>query len=169
MPAEEKGIVTYINGPVVKGRGMALANMMELVYVSEERLFGEIIGLEGDIATIQVYEETTALKPGVPIYRSGRPLAVELGPGLIGKVFDGIERPLEPIRDKQGTFIWRGVHVEALDREKKWHFVPQAEKGQEVVPGEIVGVVQETPLLEHRIVVPYGIRGQLTEVAPEGD
>jgi len=165
----QAGVITYINGPVVKGRGMAEANVMELVYVSEERLFGEIIGLEGDVATIQVYEETTGLKPGMPIYRSGQPLSVELGPGLIGQVYDGIQRPLELIRTQQGTFIWRGVQVEALDKSKKWPFVPKAAEAQEVIPGDIVGVIQETPLLEHRIVVPYGVRGKLIAVAPEGE
>jgi V/A-type H+-transporting ATPase subunit A len=166
---EGRGEIIYINGPVVKGRGMDEANVMELVYVSDERLFGEIIGLEGDVATIQVYEETTGLKPGMPIYRSGQPLSVELGPGLIGQVFDGIQRPLELIQDKQGTFIWRGVQVEALDKSKKWHFVPKAERDQEVAPGDIIGTIHETPLLEHRIVVPYGVRGRLIEVVPEGD
>jgi len=163
------GVITYINGPVVKGRGMAEVNVMELVYVSDERLFGEVIGLEGDEATIQVYEETTGLRPGMPIYRSGQSLSVELAPGLIGGVFDGIQRPLELIRSQQGTFIWRGVQVEALDKERRWPFMPKAGKGQEVAPGDIVGTVQETPLLEHRIVVPYGVRGRLIEVVPEGD
>ncbi|MFQ6117780.1 MAG: V-type ATP synthase subunit A, partial [Candidatus Bipolaricaulia bacterium] len=169
MTEVNTGTITYINGPVVKGRGMAEANMMELVYVSEDRLVGEIIALEGDVATIQVYEETTGLRPGMPIYRSGQPLSVELGPGLIGGVFDGIERPLELIRKEQGTFIARGVQVEALDKERKWHFVPQLEEGTEVEPGEVIGTVQETPLLEHRIVVPQGLGGRIASVAPEGD
>ena len=166
---EKAGTIIYISGPVVKGRGMADANVMELVYVSDERLFGEVIALEGDIATIQVYEETTGLKPGMPIYRTGQPLSVELGPGLIGQVFDGVQRPLEVIRSQQGTFIWRGVQTDAIDKTKKWAFVPRLEPGAQVEPGDIVGAVQETPLLEHRIVVPYGVRGRLVEVAPEGE
>ncbi len=166
---EKTGTITYINGPVVKGAGMAAANVMELVYVSDERLAGEIINLDGDIATIQVYEETTGLKPGMPIYRSGQPLSVELGPGLIGKVFDGIARPLDLIREKQGTFIGRGVHVEAIDREKKWTFTPTVKEGDVVEPGTILGTVPETPLLEHRIVVPAGLQGKVKKIAPAGE
>ncbi len=169
MAEDRAGTITYINGPVVKGRGMAEANVMELVYVSEERLIGEIIALEGESATIQVYEETTGLRPGMPIYRSGQPLSVELGPGLVGRVFDGIERPLELIREEQGTFIARGVQLEALDKAKKWHFTPQVEVGREVEPGDLVGTIGETELIQHRIVVPEGVFGQVTSVAPEGD
>ena len=165
----EPGIITYINGPVVKSRGMAEANMMELVYVSDERLVGEIIALEGDVATIQVYEETTGLRPGMPVYRSGQPLSVELGPGLVGRVFDGIERPLELIRKEQGTFIARGVQLDAIDKAKKWRFEPRLAEGVEVEPGDLIGAVQETELLEHRIVVPEGVFGRVAWVAPEGD
>jgi V/A-type H+-transporting ATPase subunit A len=166
---DRAGIITYINGPVVKGRGMAGANMMELVHVSDERLVGEIIALKGEVATIQVYEETTGLRPGMPIYRSGQPLSVELGPGLVGRVFDGIERPLELIRERQGTFIARGVQPEALDKTKRWRFTPTIKPGAEVGPGDVIGSVQETPLLEHRIVTPEGFAGRLSEVALEGE
>jgi len=166
---EKAGTITYINGPVVKGAGMGEANVSELVFVSDERLAGEIISLDGEIATIQVYEDTTGLKPGMPIYRSGQPLSVELGPGLVGKVFDGIARPLTAIRERQGTFIGRGVQVETIDRERKWEFTPAVKEGDAIVPGTILGTVPETPLLEHRIVVPDGIKGKLKKIAPKGE
>jgi V/A-type H+-transporting ATPase subunit A len=169
MAEDRAGTITYINGPLVKGRGMAEANVMELVYVSRERLIGEIIALEGEDATIQVYEETTGLRPGMPIYRSGQPLSVELGPGLVGRVFDGIERPLELIREEQGTFIARGVQLEALDKTRKWRFTSQVEPGREVEPGDLIGSIGETELIEHRIIVPEGVFGQVSSVAPEGD
>ncbi len=166
---EQVGTITYINGPVVKGTGMSEANVMELVFVSDERLAGEIISLDGDMATIQVYEDTTGLKPGMPIYRSGQPLSVELGPGLLGKVFDGIARPLDAIKEKQGTFIGRGVQVETIDRTKKWEFTPAVKEGDAVVPGTILGTVPETPLLEHRIVVPMEVTGKVKKIAPAGE
>ncbi|MCD6136831.1 V-type ATP synthase subunit A [Candidatus Bipolaricaulota bacterium] len=167
-----KGLITginAINGPVVKGSGMAEANVMELVYVSDERLAGEIINIDGDIATIQVYEDTTGLGPGVPIYRTGRPLSVELGPGLIGNVLDGIARPLNLIREKQGVFIGRGVQAETIDRSKKWTFAPQVKVGDAVVPGQVLGTIPETPILEHRIVVPQGVSGKISSIVPEGE
>ncbi len=169
MPEEAVGTVIYINGPVVKAAGMAEASMMELVYVSEERLAGEIIALEEDVATIQVYEDTTGIKPGMPVFRSGSPLAVELGPGLVGQVLDGIGRPLTVMWEKQGPFLRRGLQVPTLDRDKKWPFVPVVSPGDEVKPGDILGVVQETPLLEHRIVVPEGAAGEVVRIAPEGE
>ena len=169
MSEEASGTVVYINGPVVKASGMADASMMELVYVSEERLAGEIIALEGDVATIQVYEDTTGIKPGMPVYRSGSPLAVELGPGLVGQVLDGIGRPLNVMREKQGAFLRRGLQVPTLDRERKWPFVPKVSPGEEVKPGDILGTVQETPLLEHRIVVPEGMEGKVVRIAPKGE
>ena len=167
-----KGLITginAINGPVVKGSGMAEANVMELVYVSDERLAGEIINIDGDIATIQVYEDTTGLGPGVPIYRTGRPLSVELGPGLIGNVLDGIARPLNLIREEQGVFIGRGVQAETIDRSKKWRFTPQVKEGDAVVPGQVLGTIPETPILEHRIVVPQGVSGKISSIVPEGE
>lgn len=166
---EQVGTITYINGPVVKGTGMSEANVMELVFVSDERLAGEIISLDGETTTIQVYEDTTGLRPGMPVYRSGQPLSVELGPGLMGKVFDGIARPLNLIKEKQGTFIGRGVQVETIDRKEKWEFTPAVKEGDAVVPGTILGTVPETPLLEHRIVVPAGITGKVKKTAPAGE
>ncbi len=167
-----EGIITginAINGPVVKGSGMADANVMELVYVSDEHLAGEVISIDGDVATIQVYEDTTGLKPGVPIYRTGRPLSVELGPGLVGNVLDGIARPLNVIREKQGVFIGRGVQTETIDRQKKWLFTPQVKEGDNVLPGQVLGTIPETPILEHRIVVPQGVSGKISSIAPQGE
>ncbi|HDL86531.1 MAG TPA: V-type ATP synthase subunit A, partial [Candidatus Acetothermia bacterium] len=157
------------DGPVVKGSGMADANVMELVYVSDEHLAGEVISIDGDVATIQVYEDTTGLKPGVPIYRTGRPLSVELGPGLVGNVLDGIARPLNVIREKQGVFIGRGVQTETIDRQKKWLFTPQVKEGDNVLPGQVLGTIPETPILEHRIVVPQGVSGKISSIAPQGE
>lgn len=142
---------------------------MELMFVSEERLAGEIIALEEDVATIQVYEDTTGIRPGMPVYRSGSPLSMELGPGLVGQVLDGIGRPLSVIKEQQGAFIHRGVQVPTLDREKGWPFLPKMSRGDPVGPGDVLGVVQETPLLEHRIVVPAGLEGKLVQIAPEGE
>ena len=148
---------------------MADANVMELVYVSDEHLAGEVISIDGDVATIQVYEDTTGLKPGVPIYRTGRPLSVELGPGLVGNVLDGIARPLNVIREKQGVFIGRGVQTETIDRQKKWLFTPQVKEGDNVLPGQVLGTIPETPILEHRIVVPQGVSGKISSIAPQGE
>lgn len=163
------GVITAINGPVVKASGMSEANVLELVYVSDERLSGEIINTDGDIATIQVYEDTTGLGPGMPIYRSGQPLSVDLGPGLLGKVLDGIARPLDVIREKQGVFIGRGVRAETIDKEAKWPFTPQVKQGDEVTAGQVLGTVKETMLLEHRIVVPHGMRGKIASIAAAGE
>jgi len=171
-PIKGAGTITginAINGPVVRGSGMADANVMELVYVSDERLAGEIISIDGDVATIQVYEDTTGLKPGAPIYRTGHPLSVELGPGLVGNVFDGIARPLEAIRAEQGTFIGRGVQADTIDKDKPWPFTPAVKAKDTVVPGTILGTIPETPLLEHRIVVPAGISGKVKKIAKEGE
>jgi len=166
------GVITAINainGPVIKAAGMAEANVMELVYVSEQRLAGEVIGIDGDVATIQVYEDTTGLCPGVRIYRSGHPLSVELGPGLVGKALDGIARPLDLIREQQGVFIGRGIQLETVDKLRKWPFVPEVKAGDTVVPGQVLGAVQETSLLEHRIVVPRGITGEVMTIASAGE
>ncbi len=163
------GTVSWISGPVVKAKGMLGFTMMESVEVGEERLIGEIISLNGDMATIQVYEETTGLKPGAPVYGTGLPLSVELGPGLIGNIFDGIQRPLEHIKALSGDFVGRGIKVPALDRGRKWPFRAKVGVGDEVHEGDVLGTVQETALVEHRILVPPGISGQVTWVAPDGD
>ena len=135
--------------------------MFDVVRVSDRRLIGEIIELRGDKASIQVYEETSGLGPGEPVYSTGEPLSVELGPGLIESIFDGIQRPLTLIREKVGDRIVRGVEVPSLDREKKWEFVPGVKPGDKVETGDIVGIVQETSIVEHRVMVPAGVQGSI--------
>ncbi len=164
------GQVRRVNGPVIEASGVTDAMMLELVRVGEVRLVGETIKLAGDSAIIQVYEDTTGIAPGDNIYGSGSPLSVELGPGLIGTIYDGIQRPLEQIRNLSGSFIQRGISLPSLDREKKWPFRPAALKpGQEVSPGMVLGTVQETAGVEHRILCPPGLRGTLKSLAGEGD
>jgi V/A-type H+-transporting ATPase subunit A len=141
--------------------------MLEAVEVGEEHLVGEIIALKGEQATMQVYEDSTGLKPGAPVYSTGLPLSVELGPGLIDNILDGIQRPLEQIKSS-GDFIGRGIQVPALDRRKEWTFHARARSGDQVRGGEVLGTVQETPLVEHRILVPPAIAGELTWVAADG-
>ncbi|MGE5598364.1 MAG: V-type ATP synthase subunit A [Bacteroidota bacterium] len=157
-----EGRIIKVSGPLVVAEGLAGARMYEVVRVSEERLIGEIIELRGDRAWIQVYEETTGLGPGEPVYTTGAPLSVELGPGLIESIFDGIQRPLDAIRAQVGDRISRGVEAPSLNRTKKWRFVPAARVGQTVEPGAILGTVRETVLVEQRIMVPPGVSGELT-------
>jgi V/A-type H+-transporting ATPase subunit A len=156
-----QGSIVKVSGPLIVAEGMAEAEMYDVVRVSDERLIGEIIELRGDKASIQVYEETSGLGPGEPVYSTGFPLSVELGPGLIESIYDGIQRPLDKIRNETGDRIQRGVDVKALDREKKWRFVPTASNGQAVLAGDILGYVQETTIVQHKILVPFGINGTL--------
>ncbi len=160
----DKGSIVKVSGPLVIAEGMRNANLFDVVRVSEQRLIGEIIEMHGDRASIQVYEETAGLGPGEPVESIGSPLSVELGPGLIEKIYDGIQRPLVEIREMVGSNITRGIEVSALDREKKWHFHPVVEKGVRVNPGDIIGTVQETLVVEHRIMVPHGIKGTIEEI-----
>jgi len=166
---DKVGTVSWISGPVVRAKSMLGFTMMEAVDVGEERLSGEIISLDGDVATIQVYEETTGLKPGAPVYGTGLPFSVELGPGLIGNIFDGIQRPLEYMRVLSGDFVGRGTKAPALDREKKWPFIAKVQVGARVCEGEVLGIVQETALVEHRVLVPPGVSGEVTWIVPDGD
>ncbi|MBZ4645055.1 MAG: synthase, subunit [Clostridia bacterium] len=159
-----QGTIVKVSGPLVIAEGMRDANMFDVVRVSEHRLIGEIIEMHGDKASIQVYEETAGLGPGEPVVSTGFPLSVELGPGLIETMFDGIQRPLEVMRNKVGSNITRGIEVTALNREKKWKFEPTVTKGTRVVAGDIIGKVQETVVVEHRIMVPYGIEGTIEEI-----
>jgi V/A-type H+-transporting ATPase subunit A len=159
------GRIVRITGPVVIADDMRGSEMYELVKVGEEGLIGEIIGLEGARATIQVYEETSGIKPGEKVEGTGKPLSVELGPGLIGAIYDGVQRPLDVIRAKVGDMISRGVFAHALPRDKKWDFVPKLKNGTEVAEGDILGTVMETKLVEHRILVPPGINGKLIEMS----
>jgi V/A-type H+/Na+-transporting ATPase subunit A len=160
------GTVTWINGPVIRARGSRHVSMMELVEVGDEHLIGEVIGLNGDMITIQVYEETSGMHPGSPVFGTGLPLSVELGPGLLRSIFDGIQRPLPVIEMRSGSFINRGVHLTPLYRKDRWSFTPTLEVGKSVRGGEIIGTVPETPSLEHRVMVPPDICGTVTWVAP---
>lgn len=162
------GKISKIAGPLVVATGMREANMFDVVRVSDSKLIGEIIEMHGDRASIQVYEETSGLGTGEPVESTGEPLSVELGPGLIEGIFDGIQRPLEKIRELVGNSLVRGVEVPALDREKKWHFVPKVKVGDKVVGGDILGTVQETEIVEHRIMVKPGVVGTVKAIA-EGD
>jgi len=165
----KEGRIIKISGPVVEAKGMRGAKMYDVVRVGDENLIGEIIRLNEDIATIQVYEETTGLKPGEKVISTGEPLSAELGPGLLTNIFDGIQRPLVQIKDSVGDFITRGVDIPALDRKKKWKFKPIAKKGDKVVSGDIIGEVRETSLVVHRIMVPPGVEGKIKEIVGEGE
>ena len=162
------GKISKIAGPLVVATGMREANMFDVVRVSDSKLIGEIIEMHGDRASIQVYEETSGLGTGEPVESTGEPLSVELGPGLIEGIFDGIQRPLEKIRELVGNSLVRGVEVPALDRDKKWHFVPKVKPGDKVVGGDILGTVQETEIVEHRIMVKPGVVCTVKSIA-EGD
>jgi len=160
-----KGSITRISGPLVVAGGMSGASMYDVVRVGNLGLVGEIIELKGDSAFIQVYEETSGLKPKEPVVSTGAPLSVDLGPGLIEQFFDGVQRPLNIIeKEAKSPFITRGIDVPALDRKKKWEFVPRVKKGDVVVSGDVLGVVQETVLVEHRILVPFGVEGKVKSI-----
>ena len=158
------GVITKVAGPLIIAEGMRDANMFDVVRVSDKRLIGEIIEMHGDKASIQVYEETSGIGPGEEVVSTGIPLSVELGPGLIGSIFDGIQRPLAKIMEVSGTNLERGVEVPSLDREKKWPFVPAKEIGDEVIPGDILGTVQETAVVSHKIMVPDKISGKIVDI-----
>ncbi|MGN0450576.1 MAG: V-type ATP synthase subunit A [Acutalibacteraceae bacterium] len=163
-----EGTITKVAGPLVIAEGMRDADMFDVVRVSEKRLIGEIIEMHGDKASIQVYEETAGLGPGEKVVSTGKPLSVELGPGLIGSIFDGIQRPLAEIMKVSGTNLQRGVEVPALPRDKKWHFTPEKKVGDTVKGGDTVGTVQETAIVSHKIMLPNKMTGKIVEIA-EGD
>ena len=159
-------IITKVAGPLVIASGMRNAKMYEVVRVSNEKLVGEVIELHGDTASIQVYEETSGVKPGEPVLLTGQTLSVELAPGLLTSIFDGIQRPLELIeKAAESPFITRGIEVPSLDKKALWDFVPRVSKGMTVHEGDILGTVQETKLIEHRVMVPVGISGTLHSIA----
>ena len=158
------GTVVKVSGPLVVAEGLADANMYDVVRVGPQRLIGEIIEMRGDAASIQVYEETSGLGPGVAVETTGFPLSVELGPGMIENIYDGIQRPLEKIMERCGNTISRGIEVSPIDHEKKWDFVATAKVGDHVQGGDILGTVQETSVMEHRIMVPYGTEGTIKEI-----
>jgi len=154
---------------VVEAEGMTGAQMHEMVAVGKERLRGEIIRIERDTAIIQVYENTSGLKPGEEVIGTGRPLSVELGPGLIGNIYDGIQRPLTIIKRQTGIFIRRGVEASALPRNRRWHFIPRMKVGDKVFGGETLGVVAESSLIEHKILVPPNVQGRIADIAEEDE
>ncbi len=162
-------VAIRISGPIVTASGMRDAQMYEMVQVGEAGLAGEVVRLQGDRAVIQVYEDTTMLKPGAPIRRTGAPLSVWLGPGLVGNIYDGIQRPLPGIRAHSGAWIRRGEKVDALDTAKRWLFHPRVKPGDEVAPGTVLGAVDETELVEHLILVPPGVSGTVRSVVAEGE
>jgi V/A-type H+/Na+-transporting ATPase subunit A len=167
--SEQVGTVMWINGPVIRARGSRNVSMLELVEVGDEHLVGEVIGLQGDIMTAQVYEETSGMRPGAPVFGTGLPLSVELGPGLLTSIFDGVQRPLPVIEQRTGSFIGRGARLTPLYRKSHWKFKPVCKTGDMVGPGVIIGTVQETESLEHRIMIPPGMSGTLSWIASEGE
>ncbi len=165
----QEGRIVRISGPVIEADGMRGAKMYDVVRVGEENLIGEIIRLNKDNAIIQVYEDTVGLKPGEKVVTTGMPLSVELGPGLLTNIYDGIQRPLPAIMDKTGDFISRGVEAYAIDRKKKWHFKPTAKAGDKVEGCDVLGEVKETSIITHRIIVPPDISGKILKIEKEGE
>jgi V/A-type H+-transporting ATPase subunit A len=165
-----RGSIVWVSGPAVKADGMSSTKMYETVEVGESKLIGEVIRLTGDVGFVQVYESTSGLKPGEPVVGTGQPLSVLLGPGVIGRIYDGIQRPLVEMAQKTGDFIGRGIATTPVDMKKKYKFFPQAKNGETVQPGSILGTVQETPLLTHSILVPPNHQGgTIRDMASEGD
>ncbi|HTR36807.1 MAG TPA: V-type ATP synthase subunit A [Bryobacteraceae bacterium] len=165
---QRSGDLIWISGPVVRARVTGPLGVLEQVQVGDARLAGEVIALRHDVATIQVYEETHGLHPGEPLFGTGAPLSVSLGPGLLANTYDGLQRPLAVIRDEQGIYLRRGSQAGALPA-RNWHFTPRVKVGDAVLAGSVLGVVPETPLIEHRILTPPGVDGKLVEMVPEGD
>ena len=165
-----QGKIVWISGPAVKADGMADAKMYETVSVGESKLIGEVIRLTGDVAFIQVYESTSGLKPGEPVVGTGNPLSVFLGPGIIGQIYDGIQRPLKDLAAKSGSFIGRGITTTPVDMTKEYHFTPTVAVGDEIEAGNIIGIVPESSLIEHKILVPPDHKGgKITKIVSEGD
>ena len=160
----KQGKITKVSGPLIEASGLSDANIYDVVEVSKDKLIGEIIEMRGDVASIQVYEETTGIGPGDEVISTGHPLSVELGPGMLEHMYDGIQRPLQKLEDLAGNFLKRGVTAPALNRETKWEFEPKKSVGDEVVAGDILGTVEETKVLTHKIMVPYGIKGKLKDI-----
>ena len=163
------GRVKRVNGPVLIVKDIKDAMMMEMVNVGEQRLVGEVVKLYDGLATVQVYEDATALKPGDNVYGTGMSLSVELGPGLIGTIYDGIQRPLEHLMEASGAFMARGLSFDAIDHTKLWHFQPTVKVGDAVKGGTILGLVQETNMIEHRVMVsPTITEGVIASIVQEG-
>jgi V/A-type H+/Na+-transporting ATPase subunit A len=168
MSDSRVGSLTWISGPVVRARVTGPLSVLEQVQVGDAHLAGEVIALAHDAATIQVYEDTNGLRPGEPLFGTGAPLSVSLGPGLLANTYDGLQRPLELVRDQQGIYLRRGSQAEALPP-KNWEFTPRVQAGDLVQAGCLLGTLPETPLIEHRVLVPFGVRGKLIHIAAEGD
>jgi V/A-type H+-transporting ATPase subunit A len=169
---ERRGRITRISGSLVVAEGIPKPQMYEVAEVGEQRLVGEIVRIDGDRSYIQVYESTSGLRPGEPVYGTGSPLSVELGPGLVGQIFDGIQRPLKRIADiAKSIFVARGIRLEAVPRDRKYFFTPSKEfrPGDKVEPGDVIGYVEETPLIRNAIMIPHGVRGRIIEIASEGE
>lgn len=164
-----EGVISKISGPVIQAKKMRGSHMGDVVKVGKEKLIGEIIRLNEDNATIQVYEETTGIMPGEPVLDTGTPLSVELGPGLLKSIYDGIQRPLPLIMHKTGDFVSRGVDIPALDRKRKWSFGPLIKSGTKVEGGDIIGELEETTLVTHRVMIPPNLRGTLSWIVKKGD
>lgn len=167
--SDQVGTITWISGPVVRARGSKHVGMLELVEVGDERLVGEVIGLKGDQMTVQVYEETSGMRTGAPIYGTGLPLSVELGPGLLQSIYDGVQRPLPLIEQAMGSFINRGARFDSISRGKKWKYIPKVKVGDEVKGGAILGIAMETESFEHRVMLNPDDSGTITWTAPAGD
>ena len=160
----KEGKITKVSGPLIEASGLSDANIYDVVEASKDKLIGEIIEMRGDVASIQVYEETTGIGPGDKVVSTGHPLSVELGPGMLRHMYDGIQRPLEKLEDLAGNFLQRGVTAPALSRETLWEFNPTAKIGDEVLAGDILGTVEETLVLTHKIMVPYGVSGKIKDI-----
>ncbi|MBQ2804501.1 MAG: V-type ATP synthase subunit A, partial [Clostridia bacterium] len=163
------GKIVKVSGPLIVAENLADVEMYDVVKVGSKKLIGEVIELRNDKASIQVYEETSGLTVGDEVLSTGAPLSVELGPGLIEGIFDGIQRPLNMLVQVSGNRIGRGIEVPSLSREKLWHFVPTVCVGDRVVAGDVLGTVQETSVVQHKILVPFGVEGSVSEIAVEGD
>ena len=160
-----KGKIIKVSGPLVVAKGLSGTKIYDMVRVGNTRLFGEVIEIRGNDYSIQVYEETEGIGPGEPVYSTNEPLMVELGPGLMGSIFDGIQRPLDVLRRDLGDFILKGTERPSLDREKKWHFSPDVQINDEVSPGDILGTIKESKLIDHKIMVPEGVKGKVLEIS----
>lgn len=159
-----KGKITKVSGPLIEAEGLSDANIYDVVEVSKDKLIGEIIEMRGDVASIQVYEETTGIGPGDEVVSTGHPLSVELGPGMLERMYDGIQRPLEKLEDLAGEFLTRGVTSPALDRDRVWEFNPTASVSDKVEAGDIIGEVEETSVITHKIMIPLGISGTIKDI-----
>ena len=163
----DEGVIESVSGPVVTATDLG-ARMNDVVYVGEEGLMGEVIEIEGDITTIQVYEETSDVAPGEPVENTGEPLSVDLGPGMLDSIYDGVQRPLDVLEEKMGAFLDRGVDAPGIDLEKTWEFNPDVEVGDEVTPGDVVGIVPETESIDHKVLVPPGYEGGAVAAVESG-